>query len=99
MVLRNCSRRLARANFSKLGWQPNVIWTIAFSLCLKFYAIAARKPDLIRGSLVVRVTCQSYQVNRLLYLLASACQRLWLVHANDAYGGSHMLGVSSSLTL
>jgi hypothetical protein len=53
MVLRNCSRRLARANFSKLGWQPNVIWTIAFSLCLKFYAIAARKPDLIRGSLNV----------------------------------------------
>jgi len=31
--------------------------------------------------------------------LASACQRLWLVHVNDAYGGSHMLGVSFSLTL
>jgi hypothetical protein len=26
------------------------------------------------------------QVNRLLYLLASACERLWLVHANDACG-------------
>ena len=37
--------------------------------------------------------------NRLLYLLASACQRLWLVHANDACGGSHVLGVSASLTL
>lgn len=40
-----------------------------------------------------------YRANRLLYLLASACQRLWLVHANDACGDSHMLGVSSSLTL
>jgi hypothetical protein len=38
-------------------------------------------------------------VNRLLYPLASACQRLWLVHANDVCGGSHMLGVSASLTL
>jgi hypothetical protein len=45
------------------------------------------------------VTCRGYQVSRLLYLLASACQRLWLVHANDVYGGSHMLGVSYSLTL
>ena len=51
------------------------------------------------GSLNVRVTCRGYQVNRLHYLLASAYQRLWLVHANDAYGGLHMLGVSSSLTL
>jgi hypothetical protein len=31
--------------------------------------------------------------------LATACQHLWLVHANDACGGLHMLGVSSSLTL
>jgi hypothetical protein len=31
MVLRNCSRRLGRANFSKLGWQANVIWRIAIS--------------------------------------------------------------------
>jgi hypothetical protein len=45
------------------------------------------------------VTCRGYQASRLLYLLASAYQRLWLVHANDVYGGSHMLGVSSSLTL
>jgi hypothetical protein len=44
------------------------------------------------------VTCQGSQVNRLLYLLASAYQRLWLVHANDACDGSHMLGLSFSLT-
>ena len=56
-------------------------------------------PRLHTGSLNIRVACQGYQVNRLLYLLASACQRLWLVHANDACGGSHMLGLSSSLTL
>ena len=56
-------------------------------------------PRLHTGSLNVRVTCRGYQVSRLLYLLASAYQRLWLVHANDVCGGSHMLGVSSSLTL
>jgi hypothetical protein len=35
-VCKNCSRRLARANFSKLGWQAKVIWRIAFSLYLLF---------------------------------------------------------------
>jgi len=30
--LRNCSRRLGRACFSKLGWQANVIWRIAISI-------------------------------------------------------------------
>jgi transposase len=54
------------------------------------------------GAVVQRVKSygvRSYQANRLLYLLASACQSLWLVHANDAYDDSPMLGMSSSLTL
>jgi hypothetical protein len=37
MVLRNRSRRLARANFSKLGWQAKVIWRIAISTQLQVY--------------------------------------------------------------
>jgi hypothetical protein len=35
MVCKNCPRRLARAYFSKLGWQADVIWRIVFSLYLQ----------------------------------------------------------------
>jgi hypothetical protein len=51
MVLRNRSRRLARANFSKLGWQANVIWRIAIYSYIPFDADRMQVDHLIRGSL------------------------------------------------
>jgi hypothetical protein len=51
MVCKNCSRRLGRAYFSKLGWQANVIWRIAISIYIPFDASTVRVDDLIRDSL------------------------------------------------
>uniref|UniRef100_E6QLC9 Uncharacterized protein n=1 Tax=mine drainage metagenome TaxID=410659 RepID=E6QLC9_9ZZZZ len=51
MALRNCSRRLGRACFSKLGWQAKVIWRIVFSGYVALDAVVARKEDLFRESL------------------------------------------------
>src|SRR6516165_10990907 len=51
IVLRNSSRRLLRAYFSKLGWQANVIWRIAFSYQLQVYLSQLLRFDLFRGSL------------------------------------------------
>ncbi|MGD0547617.1 MAG: hypothetical protein ABR991_07280, partial [Terracidiphilus sp.] len=38
-------------NFSKLGWQANVIWRIAISTYMQFDASTVQVDDLIRGSL------------------------------------------------
>ncbi|MGD0548506.1 MAG: hypothetical protein ABR991_11855, partial [Terracidiphilus sp.] len=40
-----------RENFSKLGWQANVIWRIAISTYMQFDASTVQVDDLIRGSL------------------------------------------------
>ncbi|MGD0547843.1 MAG: hypothetical protein ABR991_08435, partial [Terracidiphilus sp.] len=39
-----------RENFSKLGWQANVIWRIAISTYMQFDASTVQVDDLIRGS-------------------------------------------------
>ncbi|MGD0548380.1 MAG: hypothetical protein ABR991_11210, partial [Terracidiphilus sp.] len=45
-----------RENFSKLGWQANVIWRIAISTYMQFDASTVQVDDLIRGSLDVLST-------------------------------------------
>src|ERR1700733_5642924 len=51
IVFRNSSRRLLRAYFSKLGWQANVIWRIAFFNQLQVYPSWLWRSDLFRASL------------------------------------------------
>src|SRR5580700_4463334 len=53
IVFRNSSRRLLRAYFSKLGWQANVIWRIAFFNQLQVYPSWLWRSDLFRASLNV----------------------------------------------
>jgi hypothetical protein len=76
MVCKNCSRRLARAYFSKLGWQANVSWRIAISLYAPFDASAVRMDDLIRGSLGnvhfdISIWCDDFGINEGLKVIAS----------------------------
>src|SRR5580704_5188386 len=52
IAFRNSSRRLLRAYFSKLGWQANVIWRIAFFNQLQVYPSWLWRSDLFRASLV-----------------------------------------------
>src|ERR1700733_8052016 len=54
IVFRNSSRRLLRAYFSKLGWQANVIWRIAFFNQLQVYPSWLWRSDLFRASLTPR---------------------------------------------
>src|ERR1700733_12007385 len=51
IAFRNSSRRLLRAYFSKLGWQANVIWRIAFFNQLQVYPSWLWRSDLFRASL------------------------------------------------
>src|ERR1700722_5785290 len=51
IAFRNSSRRLLRAYFSKLGWQANVIWRIAFFNQLQVYPSWLWTSDLFRASL------------------------------------------------
>src|ERR1700733_10765890 len=53
IAFRNSSRRLLRAYFSKLGWQANVIWRIAFFNQLQVYPSWLWRSDLFRASLKV----------------------------------------------
>src|ERR1700723_1346020 len=52
IAFRNSSRRLLRAYFSKLGWQANVIWRIAFFNQLQVYPSWLWRSDLFRASLI-----------------------------------------------
>src|ERR1700723_475671 len=59
IVFRNSSRRLLRAYFSKLGWQANVIWRIAFFNQLQVYPSWLWRSDLFRASLDLDLDSQS----------------------------------------
>jgi len=56
-------------------------------------------PAFYTGSHRIRVPAYWRRATWLRTILVGACQRLWLLTLDDAYGSSHVLGVSSSLAL
>src|ERR1700735_998621 len=66
IVFRNSSRRLLRAYFSKLGWQANVIWRIAFFNQLQVYPSWLWRSDLYRASLGVSIRVRHENFYRVL---------------------------------
>ena len=64
--------------------------------CFAQAAMDDLAPAYYTGSHLIRMLKSS---NLTAHLLVGACQRLWLVTFDDAYGSSPGLGMSSSLAL